>query len=437
VGPRGPPRTHPGGSSLCGGTSRRYVGRYERVKAACPGHAICTGLGLERASTSYPGNRPDGLFRCSAPRPRAPCARDRRGDLDGERERQRRGAGLQGRVVAHELQDLRQQEQRSEEAEEASVTDTEAAVKRPLRNTCSGTIGSSRRSSQAANAASSGPRRRGCRASRRTSSRAPGPRRVVVAQAAEGLERRAAQPLRSESLITGERLPPGRSAALSTLCLGSRHDASPMCANRTAHPAGARSSPPSGPPPLSCAHCPTRSAHWPSSGTARLPSTATDRQADVCARAADKRRIDQPRDRSGTRPAHAASADANSRLGDWRAARLPVSAVRGRKIGTGAGSPKQGLALALRPRPPSQAQRSAASNASPRRAAVRLYRPVPLPASAAVALPRQAQRRTPWPSRGQAVPSSRCAPRPCTWPSTPRRESASPRACSAASRRAR
>jgi hypothetical protein len=244
VGPRGPPRTHPGGSSLCGGTSRRYVGRYERVKAACPGHAICTGLGLERASTSYPGNRPDGLFRCSAPRPQAPCARDRRCDPDGERERQRRGAGLQGRVVAHELRDLRQQEQRSEEAEEASVTDTEAAVKRPLRNTCSGTIGSSRRSSQAANAASSGPRRRGCRASRRTSSRAPGPRRVVVAQAAEGLERRAAQPLRSESLITGERLPPGRSAALSTLCLGSRHDASPMCANRTAHPAGARSSPP-------------------------------------------------------------------------------------------------------------------------------------------------------------------------------------------------
>jgi hypothetical protein len=36
-----------------------------------------------------------------------------------------------------------------------SVTDAEAAEKRPLRNTCSGTIGSSRRSSQAANATSS------------------------------------------------------------------------------------------------------------------------------------------------------------------------------------------------------------------------------------------------------------------------------------------
>jgi hypothetical protein len=68
-----------------------------------------------------------------------------------------------------------------------------------------------------------------------------------------------------------------------------------MCANRTAHPRGPGVAPPSGPPPLSCAHCPTRSAHWPSSGTARLPSTAAHGHADAWARAADKRRVDKPR----------------------------------------------------------------------------------------------------------------------------------------------
>jgi hypothetical protein len=45
---------------------------------------------------------------------------------------------------------------------------------------------------------------------------------------------------------------------LSTLYLGSRHDASPMCANRTAHPRGPGLAPPSGPPPLSCTVLPDR-----------------------------------------------------------------------------------------------------------------------------------------------------------------------------------
>jgi hypothetical protein len=54
-----------------------------------------------------------------------------------------------------ELQDLREQEQRAEETEKTSATDNEAAEKRPLRNTCSGIIGSSRHSCQAVNAASS------------------------------------------------------------------------------------------------------------------------------------------------------------------------------------------------------------------------------------------------------------------------------------------
>jgi hypothetical protein len=54
-----------------------------------------------------------------------------------------------------------------------------------------------------------------------------------------------------------------------------------MCANRTAHPRGPGIAPPSGPPPLSYTHCPTRSAHRPSSRTARLPSTAADGHADL------------------------------------------------------------------------------------------------------------------------------------------------------------